>query len=159
MRPVPQSILIALLAALCGLCAAQWWRESELRGRAVAQGEELGRLMGERDELAARAKAADADILRLTAALTDLRTNSVARQEHDEVARAAGQLRETVEKQNAAIREQNEAIIRQNAAVEQANETIRRLAAERDGLARRVNEVTALYNKLVQEKGQGVARP
>jgi len=152
MRPVPQTVLLVLLAALCGLCAVQWWRESALRETAVAQRAELARLSGERDELAGRMKAADAEILRLTAAQSDLRSNSVSKQVHEEVTRANAHLRESVEKQNAAIKEQNEALAKQNAAIQEANENIRKLAAERDGLARRVNEVTALYNKLVRDK-------
>lgn len=152
MRPVPQSVLLTLLAALCGLCAVQWWRESSLRGMAVAQRGELVRLAAERDELAARVKAADAEILRLTGAITDLRTNSVSKQVHEETTRANAQLRESVGKQNAAIHEQNEALAKQNAAVAQANANVRKLAAERDDLARRINEVTALYNKLVRDK-------
>ncbi len=152
MRPVPQTILLVLLAALCGLCAVQWWRESALRETAVAQRDALGALTGERDELTGRMKAADAEILRLTAAHADLRANSVSKQAHEEIAQANAHLRESVEKQNAAIKEQNEAIAKQNLAVQQANESIRRLTAERDGLARRVNEVTELYNKLVQGK-------
>jgi len=152
MRPVPQSILIALLAALCGLCAVQWWRESGLRGIAVRQHGDLAKITGERDDLAARMKAVDAEILRLTAALTDLRANSVSQQVHEEVTRANQQLRDAVGKQNATIKEQNEAITNQNNAVRQANDNVKKLASERDDLAKRINEVTALYNKLVQEK-------
>jgi methyl-accepting chemotaxis protein len=152
MRPVPQAILVVLLAALCGLCAVQWWRESALRETAVAQRDALGTLTGERDDLTSRMKAADAEILRLTAAFTDLRANSVSQQAHEETAQANAHLRESVEKQNAAIKEQNEAIAKQNLAVQQVNENLRKLAAERDELAKRVNEVTGLYNKLVQGK-------
>jgi hypothetical protein len=150
MRPVPQTILLALLAAMCGLCAVQWWRESALREQTVAQRSELLKVAAERDELAARAKDADAEILRLTGALSDLRTQSVSKQEHHEALAANGQMRGVVEKQNAAIKEQNEAIAKQNAAVLQANEIIRKVSAERDDLAKRINEVTALYNKLAR---------
>lgn len=152
MRPVPQTVLLLLLAALCSLCAVQWWRESTLRETAMAQRADLARLSGERDELAGRMKAADAEILRLTAAQSDLRSNSVSKQVHEEVIRANGSLRESVEKQNAAIKERDESLAKQNAVIQRADENIRKLAAERDDLARRANEVTALYNKLVQDR-------
>jgi uncharacterized coiled-coil protein SlyX len=97
-------------------------------------------------------KAGDAEILRLTTALSDLRANSVSKQVHEEVTQANQQLRDAVGKQNETIKEQNDTITKQNSAIQQASENIRKLTAERDGIANRVNEVTALYNKLVQEK-------
>jgi methyl-accepting chemotaxis protein len=152
MRPVPQSLLLALLIALCALCAWQWWRESALREMAIAQRGEVFRIAAERDDLASRMKAADAEILRLTAALTDLRSHSVSKQVYDEMVQSGQRLRDTAEKQNVTIKDQNESITKQNAAVQQANQNIRKLTTERDDLARRVNDMTALYNKLAQER-------
>ena len=148
MRPVPSPVLITLLVLLCALCAWQWHRETGLR-RIVAQRlEEVTELRAERDEIETRVKAADAEILRLTASLNELRTTSVAKVQHDEVLSANAQMRGSVEKQNALILQQNEALTRANESIQRANDTIKSLTAERDSLAKRVNEVTALYNKL-----------
>ena len=152
MRPVPQSLLLPLLLALCVLCSVQWWRESTLREMAVAQRNELAKVTAGRDDINARMKDRDSEILRLTAALGELRANSVAKSEVDGVKDVNTQLRETVAKQNEAIKDGNEAVAKQNSAILQANETIRKLAEERDALAKRVNDVTAKYNKLVAGK-------
>lgn len=138
-----------LLLAVCGLCVVQWWRESRLRETAAERGDALDRISAERDDLAARLKAADGEILRLTGALAELRSNSVSRETHEETVKAAADLRETALKQNGVLAEQAEALKSQNAAIEKANETIRKLAAERDAVAARFNELTARYNKIV----------
>ena len=152
MRAVPQSILILLLLSVCGLCAVQWYRESTLREFDVAQRKELSKATAMRDDLDSKMKGADVEIQRLNGALHDLRTNSISKQEHDDVMKANVQLHETVVKLNAAIKEENEAIAKQNAAIQQANESIKKLADERDSLARRVNEIIARYNKLLEDK-------
>lgn len=149
MRPVSQGILIMLLLAVCGLCVVQWWRESRLRETAAERGDALDRISAERNDLAARLKAADAEILRLTAALAELRGNSVSKETHEEAVKMAADVRETAQKQNAVLAEQGEALKKQNAAIATANETIRKLAAERDAVAARLNELTARYNKAV----------
>ncbi|CAN5135316.1 hypothetical protein BH23VER1_BH23VER1_32090 [soil metagenome] len=148
MRPIPTPVLLALLLALCALSAWQWHREGELRTLARDQASDLASLNAERDELEARTKAADAEILRLTGSLSDLRTNSVAAAENEETLESNAQLSEAVRERNTLITEQNEAITEANAAIETANATITKLAAERDDLAEKLNEVTARYNKL-----------
>ena len=152
MRAVSPSILLVLLLAMCSLCAVQWWRESALREMAMIQRFELLKTTAARDELDSRMKNADAEILRLTTAVGELRANSVAKQAHDDAIQANTQLRENIEKQNVAIKGQNEAIANQNAAVQQANDHIKKLITDRDDLAKRLNEVTARYNKLVDGK-------
>ena len=150
MKPLPNFILALLLVALCGLCAWQWNRESQLRSLAAGQRDQIATLTALRDELESRVKAADGEVLRITASLAELRANSVSKEIHAEALDANAQLREVVEKQNAAITQQNELLTRQNAVITQANETIRKLTAERDDLGKKLNEVTALYNKLVK---------
>jgi len=61
------------------------------------------------------------------------------------------QMRELVEKQNLAVQQQNEAIEKQNAAIQQANEIIKKLTEERDAVTKKLNETTALYNKLLAQ--------
>jgi len=148
MRPVPTSILFILLLSLCGLCAWQWSRESELRKLASDQRAEIQQLYALRDELEGRAKAADGEILRLTTSLAEMRAQSVAKTALDEQQQAAMQMKEMVEKQNLALKQQNDAITQMNASMQQANETIKRLGAERDEVTKKLNDVTALYNKL-----------
>jgi DNA repair exonuclease SbcCD ATPase subunit len=153
MKPVPSSFLIVLLLALCGLCAWQWHRESELRLLLKAKLTEVQQLSIQRNELETRVKAADAEILRLTGALADLRANSVDKQLHEDVVAANAQMREAIEKQNMAIKDQNESLAKANAAIRLANENLKKVVAEREALAKRINEVTALYNALAKKGG------
>ena len=150
MKPVPNLILSALLIALCGLCFWQWHREARLRALVSSQGDQLVALTGMRDDLEARVKAADAEVLCITASMAELRANSVSKEVHDEVLKANATLRESAIKQNAAITQQNELITKQNASIQQANDNLKKLITERDDLAKRLNELTALYNKLAK---------
>ncbi len=151
MKPVPNILLSVLLIALCGLCAWQWDRESKLRLLLKDKITAVNALTTQRDELETRVKAADAEVLRITASLAELRANSVSKDTHAEALQANTLLRENVTKQNAAITQQNELITRQNTSIQQANESLKKLVIERDDLAMRINEVTAMYNKLVKE--------
>lgn len=151
MKPVPNILLLVLLIALCGLCAWQWDRESNLRLLLKDKITAVNALTTQRDELETRVKAADAEVLRITASLAELRANSVSKDIHAEALQANTLLRENVTKQNAAITQQNELITRQNTSIQQANESLKKLVIERDDLAKRINEVTAMYNKLVKE--------
>lgn len=150
MKPVPNTVLSLLLIALCGLCAWQWHRETQLRSLATTQRDELISLHQKHDELEAHMKAADAEVLRLTQSLADLRANSVSKDIHAEVVEANSKLRLTITKQNMAITQQNELIAKQNSTIQTANDNLKKLAVERDDLAKRLNDVTALYNKLVK---------
>jgi DNA repair exonuclease SbcCD ATPase subunit len=150
MKPVPNIVLSALLVALCGLCGWQWHRESQLRVLAATQHDQLNLLTDKRNTLEARVKAADAEVLRITASLAELRANSVSKEVHAEVVQANAMLRETILKQNTAITQQNERLAKQNASIQQANENLKKLATERDDLAKRLNEVTTLYNKIIK---------
>ena len=153
MKPVPSSLLIVLLLALCGLCAWQWHRESELRLILAAKLTEVMQLSTQRDELETRVKAADAEILRLTGALAELRANSVAKPLHEDALATNAQMRETLGKTSAVITEQNDRLAKANTAILQANENLKKVAAERDALAKKVNEVTVLYNALAKKGG------
>lgn len=150
MRPVPSSILVLLLLAMCGLCGVQWWRESRLREVAVTLRTDLSTMTGDRDHLNERAKAADAEILRLTTAFTTLRATSVSREEHGAALQAIELLRCQLDYQNSIITEQNAAVKAQGLSTQGANEIIRKLVVERDELVRRTNELTAKYNALLK---------
>lgn len=151
MKPVPNILLSVLLIALCGLCGWQWDRESNLRLLLKDKITAVNALTTQRDELETRVKAADAEVLRITASLAELRANSVSKDTHAEALQANTLLRENVTKQNAAITQQNELITRQNTSIQQANESLKKLVIDRDDLAKRLNDVTAMYNKLVKE--------
>jgi len=155
MKPVPNIVLSILLAALCGLCAWQWHRERELRALAASQRDEVIGLTTKRDELEARVKAADGEVLRITASLAELRANSVAKEVHTEAVEANAILRENIIKQNTAITQQNELLTKQNSLIQQANEQTKKLVGERDELAKRLNEVTARYNQLAKQGEAG----
>ena len=149
-RPVPLGILLLLLLGLCGLCAWQWNREEQLRDLTRRQLAENADLRKSLDENSARAKAGDAEILRLTETLSDIKTASVSKSQYDEALAAAQAMREGVLKQNAALKEQQEALLKANAAVAQANHAIEKTAAERDGFIQKLNALTLQYNKLVK---------
>ncbi len=150
MKPVPNIVLSGLLLALCCLCAWQWNREASLRSLVATQQGELIALHQTHIDLEAQVKAADAEVLRITASLAELRSNSVSKEAHDETVQAVATLRETVTKQNAAITQQNELIVKQNGTIQAANDSLKKATATRDQLATRLNEVTALYNKLAK---------
>lgn len=151
MRPVPASFLLILIVALCVLCSWQWQREMGLRKIVNRQATELQTLQAERDEIESRVRAADAEILRLTGSMNELRGNSVAKQEHDDLLDQARRMNEAITKQNTMITEQNEAIAKANESIQRANETIKNLTTERDELVRRINEVTDKYNALAKK--------
>lgn len=153
MRPVPASFLLTLLIALCVLCAWQWHRENSLRKVIMERSEAFAVLEAERAEIETRVKATDAEILRLTGLVSELRTNSVSKVERDDLVKANTQMRESIEKQNAVVKELNESVTKANASIQQANENVKKLAAERDELAKKVNEVTERYNALAKKGG------
>jgi DNA repair exonuclease SbcCD ATPase subunit len=155
MKPLPNIFLSALLMALCGLCFWQWHREAQLRALVSFQSDQLTVLTVKRDELETRVKAADAEVLRITASLAELRANSVAKEVHEEALQANTMLRESVVKQNTAITQQNELITKQNASIQQANDNLKKLITERDDLAKRLNDLTAVYNKLAKPSTPG----
>lgn len=151
MKPVPNIMLSLLLLALCALCVWQWNRESQLRTLAASQRDQLSVLSTKRDELESRVKAADGEVLRITASLAELRANSASKDAHAEALQANTMLRDTIAKQNAAITQQNELIAKQNTVIQQANDSTKKLTTERDELAKRLNEVTARYNKIAKQ--------
>ncbi len=149
-RPVPLGLLLLLLGGLCGLCAWQWNREELLRELTRRQLAEIGDLRKALDENSSRAKAADAEILRLTEALADIKTASVSKTQYDEAMGAAQTMREGVLKQNAALKEQQETLLKANSAVAQANQSIEKLTADRNSVTQKLNALTLEYNKLVK---------
>lgn len=150
MKPVPQGVLLSLILTLCALCAWQWHREGSLRRISVQQGSELETLKAASQEADARIKAANSEILRLTGTVTELRANSIPIVQQEEMQQANLQLREGIAKQQAVLTEHHQSVTKANTAMQQANGTIRQLAAERDALTKRLNEVTARYNKLAK---------
>lgn len=152
MNPVPLRLLLLLLTALTAVCLGQWWRESDIHRLAVEQRRQIADLAALKTELEARTKAADAEILRLTAALAELRASSVSKDIHSETEQKLNEARSLVTRQNEAITTQNTAISQLNDSVTKANAGIKALAAERDALADRLNELTDKYNALVKSK-------
>lgn len=153
MRPIPGYILILLMLSLCGLCVWQWSRETELRKISAQQREEITALQSEQFKTEASMKAADAEILRLTASLAELRTNSIAKEEFDALTENGTKMREGIEKLQAAIKERDGALAKLNTSMQQANDQIKKLISERDSVATRLQEVTQKYNKLANPSG------
>ena len=152
MKPVPSIFLLLLILLLCGLCGWQWYRENLLRDLAISQRVSLDTLQSERNELESRVKAADAEVLRLTGAIAELRQNSVSAQEHSDLVASSTKLREDLVKQSEVLKLQAEALTQANASIVKANETVKLLTTERDSLVTKVNEVTTLYNALAAKR-------
>jgi hypothetical protein len=152
MKPLPLKGLLGLLVALCLLCGWQFYREFGLREWNENLADRTVRLQVEVQELNSRAKAADAEYLRLTGALNELKATSIDRATHDAMVEANKKMAEGVEKQNAYISEQTNALEKAVAAVKQAQEQVAGLLKERDAVVKRLNDTVASYNKLVGEK-------
>ncbi len=162
MRSFSITILFFLLLGMCVLCATQWLRESRLRETAVVLRADFVKVSSERDELNEHAKAADAEMLRITSAFTELRTNSVPKAEMDAATEANTRLKDqimtanqSIMQQNEMLKKQNEALQQQAAAIQKANDIIKKTADERDDLAGRTNEITTKYNALLKKQGDG----
>ena len=152
MKPVPSTVLCILILSLCALCAWQWHRENQLRQIASLLRTELEDVVAQRNELETRAKTADSEILRLTGTVAELRDQSVSLQVHNDLIAANTQMREALAEQNVAIKSQADTLIQANASILKANESVRNLTAERDGLAQKINEITAMYNALAAKR-------
>ena len=160
MRSFSLTVLFFLLLGMCGLCAVQWWRESKLRELALSTRGEITTLTRERNDLNDRLKAADAEMLRVTTAFTELRTNSVPKAELDAAVTANDMLKARIQEQSQAIARQNEALKQQNEllqkqaeSVKKANGTIQQVTSERDDLVKKANDATARYNALLKKNG------
>ncbi len=152
MKPIANNVLLVLLLVFCGLCAWQWQRESKLREVMVAKMLDFNVLKSEHDELTARVKAADGEILRLNGTLSELKATSVSKDEQESLNAANTEMKAGIEKQNLALKEQAEALMKANEAILQANDSIKKLTTERDELVKKLNKVTSQYNELARRK-------
>lgn len=148
MKPIPQAVLLALLVLLCALCTWQWHREAQLRGLLQIESMELSKLQIRLSDSETAQQAANAEVLRLTTALNELRTNSLPLERQQEMEAAAGALKTTVAEQSQRLAEQNEALSKAGEAIGKANVSIQKLVGERDDLAKKLNALTLRYNKL-----------
>lgn len=143
-----------LTLALAALCFWQWQRESSLAADlrqtrdALARAESLARTES------ARADSATARHIEAAARAEEARrAGQSEREELERLRRTAADrdaLAAALEQANARILQANENIDKGNASARAAAGTIQRLAAERDDLARRLNERTEAYNALVK---------
>ena len=148
-------LLIACCLALCGLAVAQWFREAEVRRLHTAAGSALDTARADLAALRDTLTARDAEVVRLTALQqATVAERDAAKQEVVALTEKLAALTaagpppnpEAVAKRNAEITAQNEALARQN-------EALKKLAAERDDLARRLDERTKEWNALVKKTG------
>jgi hypothetical protein len=146
MKSMSSNFMAVLLLALCGLCGWQWVRQSQLREVHLLRLRELQTATAAKEELTARVKTADAEILRTLQALAELRANSVSKLQHEEATTQNQQLKESVAKQNGIILEQNASLTKASANAQQANIVITQLTQQRDQIAKRLNETIAEMN-------------
>jgi chromosome segregation ATPase len=147
MKPFSPLLLGGLILALCGLCLWQWQRESSIRQLATEQQSEITTLRTSFSEAEARAQSANAEILRLTGTVQELRTTSIPKATHDETLASLDQLKKHIEQQAQAITQRDQIVTKNNDVTAQANTAISKLTRERDDLAKRVNDLTKKLNE------------
>jgi DNA repair exonuclease SbcCD ATPase subunit len=174
-------ILFGLLViGMCGLCAKQWVRETELRTSLKEVEVLLDDERGKRHDLEEKLSAWEKEIKQLTQRI-DEQGLKIAAQEQEatatkqllvtETARAdllqkklsstssgMEQSKEAIETQNAAVIAQNEAIKKQNATIEKQNQMLKDLAAERDGLVEKTNTRMTEFNDLMKKYNELAAK-
>ena len=150
MKSAPVPLLSCLLLALCVLCGWQWQRENSLRHISQHAQQELQQLRAEQAEREARVEAANAEILRLTGTLTELRAASVSRSELETAHNEQTRLQLELDQKSKVLAEQNAIVHQANRTIESANESIRRLTQERDATVQKLNALQAKYNQLAQ---------
>ncbi|HSI64574.1 MAG TPA: hypothetical protein VLE43_15705 [Candidatus Saccharimonadia bacterium] len=167
-------ILFGLLVlGMCGLCAKQWVRETELRTSLKEVEVLLDEERDKRHDLEEKLAAWEKEIKQLTQRI-DEQGLKIAAQEQEavatrqllatETARAdqlqkklsatssgMEQSKEAIETQNAAVTAQNEAIKKQNATIEKQNQMLKDLATERDGAVEKLNTRTKEFNELMEK--------
>lgn len=152
MKPGNPATFIVLTLALCALCGWQWNRESKLRALNLELATDLQSSQKERLELGEKLNASTAEILRLSAALTELRaTPPTVEEAPDSAAPEVDRLNKIVAEQKAQLETRQAALDAAAGSVGKANESIRKLTGERDDLVKRLNEVTAKYNALLRK--------
>lgn len=160
-----------LVLAVCGLCAKQWARETELRTTLKEVEVLLDDERGKRHAAEEKASTYEKEVKLLTVRI-DEQGLKIAAQEQEanatklllaEATARAEQLqkklkanatgmeesKETIESQNAAVIAQNEAVKKQNETIEKQNQMLKDLATERDGVVDKLNTRTTEYNDLM----------
>jgi uncharacterized phage infection (PIP) family protein YhgE len=140
MKPVPLWFLLALLLGLTGLCVWQWHREFSLRTEYSLQQSQLQRTEIARHELESRVKAADMEILNLTATIAVLKRSTISA---EKLASAETQAAKAIE----ALKQRDEAIAAQNKLIQQANANLSQVSSERDKAVLKLNEQTKKLNQ------------
>lgn len=143
-----------LTLALAALCFWQWQKESNLMASLRQTRGALVRAEALAKEETSRADAAMTRHLEALARAEELnRAREVERAELETLRRAAAERDAFAAKlgeAKALIRQANENTAKANENARTATATITRLTAERDDLARRLNERTEAYNALVK---------
>ncbi|MFM7182963.1 MAG: hypothetical protein ACKO2G_16080 [Verrucomicrobiales bacterium] len=153
------SVSAVLTFGLAALCFWQWQKESGLNNELRQTKDALARAEARANAETTRADAATARQLEALARAEDMtRVWSAERGELERLRRIAAErdaLAAAFEEAKARIRLANENINKANIGARASAESITRLTAERDDLARRLNERTEAYNALVKRVEAG----
>ncbi len=157
-------LLGVFICALCGLCAYQWVRETDLK---VALREVDARLKEEQETRAKQEEklaAWEKEIKHLTLRI-DEQGMKIAEQEKaavalneqylaektraDDLAKKLSVTSTSMEKGKEALEAHNAAVTEQNATIAKQNQMLKDLAAERDAAIAKFNAQMKEYNELV----------
>lgn len=138
-------LLMISVVALCGLCAAQWVREAEVRGRLREAQQRHGEAVAALGEEKGRRETQEREVVRLT----KLQQETAEALRLAEARTAELEARPAVDP--AAAAQRNAEVTAQNEALARQNEQLKKLTSERDDLVRRLNERTKEWNDLVRK--------
>jgi chromosome segregation ATPase len=153
------TILVALSAAICGLCVWQWVVQSRLRQ--LIEAERQATVVAEKkfSDQEAQAKRYSEEITRLEALRKDLeestKTNrtelSRVRAELSKISFSHTNLTKELELYKEALTNANHSIEKQNAAITSQNENFKKLVDERNEFVTKYNKTVTIYNTLVDQ--------
>ena len=154
------TVSTVLTLGLAVLCFWQWQRESSLTSELRQSRQALAAAESKAKDETNRADAATARHLETLARIEELnRVRQTDQAELEKLRRVDAErdaLATAFEEAKSRIQQANDTIAKANENSKTASESITRLAAERDDLARRLNDRTEAYNALVKRlEGEG----
>jgi len=142
MRVSPVPLLLGVTLALCGLCIAQWFRESTLRHRLDDARTQITAEVAAHHETTKKLSALENEIARISQLRAD--TEAKLLEVTDALTDAQSRLTQTA----AAVADHNDLVQAHNDALTEANQRLQRVTAERDHALQELNQRTRAYNDL-----------
>jgi chromosome segregation ATPase len=181
MKNFLQNLLMILALGLCGLCAWQWYVQTQLHNQGEALQETLSKREAEIQGYTNSMKNMDAEIAGLSARINELKRAAVTNEETaseqkreilrlnksgEMMSNQIVQYTNIVDQLEAKLKEESEGITKQNDAIKQLaaerddaikkyNDSIK----ERNALAEKYNSLVERFNKLQAPAGPDGAKP